>query len=229
MEDWLDGLATRRADVGRSSTAERVAEILREHITEGRLLPGTRLSEEDIGAALRVSRNTLREAFRLLTHERLLVHEFNRGVFVRTLSADDVRDLYRFRRLLESAAVRAAVDATPAELAAVREAVEEGERAAAAGDWYAVGTANMHFHQALAGLSRSPRFEDTMRQVLAELRLVFHVMADPWAFHEPYLQRNRELSDLLAEGRVAAAEETLSHYFDVAEKQLLDAMTPVRT
>ncbi|HET7304120.1 MAG TPA: GntR family transcriptional regulator [Segeticoccus sp.] len=228
MEEWLDGLATRRAEVGRSSTAQRVAAILRDHVTEGRLLPGTRLSEEDIGVALGVSRNTLREAFRLLTHERLLVHEFNRGVFVRTLSADDVRDLYRLRRLLESAAVRAATDASPAELAAVREAVEEGERAAAAGDWYAVGTANMHFHQALAGLTRSARFEDTMRQVLAELRLVFHVMADPWAFHEPYLQRNRDLYELLAQGLVSAAEESLVHYFDVAEKQLLDALAATR-
>ena len=79
----MEELSAERAALGRASTAGRVAEILRSHVTEGRLPPGTRLSEEDIGAALGVSRNTLREAFRLLAHERLLVHEFNRGVFVR--------------------------------------------------------------------------------------------------------------------------------------------------
>ncbi|NYD41112.1 GntR family transcriptional regulator [Nocardioides panaciterrulae] len=224
MTQWLEGLAARRADMGRSSTAGRVADALREDVIEGRLLPGVRLSEEDIGAALGISRNTLREAFRLLTHERLLVHEFNRGVFVRRLTTEDVRDLYRVRRALEAAALRAAPGAPPERLEAVRRAVEDGERAAVAGDWTLVGSANMHFHQALAGLLDSPRLDETMRQLLAELRLVFHVMADPRAFHEPYLQGNREILRLLEEGDTAAAERALAHYFDVAEKQLLDAM-----
>ena len=70
--------------LGRSSTADRVAELLRTHIAEGHLLPGARLPEDAIGQALGVSRNTLREAFRLLTHEKLLSHALNRGVFVRT-------------------------------------------------------------------------------------------------------------------------------------------------
>ncbi len=42
-------------------------DILRSRISEGYFPPGTRLSEDSIGGALGVSRNTLREAFRLLT------------------------------------------------------------------------------------------------------------------------------------------------------------------
>ena len=72
--DWLQELRAEAPRLGRASTAGRVADVLRTRITEGSLAPGTRLSEEDIGAALGVSRNTLREAFRLLGHERLLVH-----------------------------------------------------------------------------------------------------------------------------------------------------------
>jgi DNA-binding GntR family transcriptional regulator len=224
MTQWLEGLSARREAMGRSSTAARVADALREDVIEGRLLPGTRLSEEDIGAALGISRNTLREAFRLLTHERLLVHEFNRGVFVRRLTTDDVRDLYRMRRTLEAAALRQAPDAPRQRVDAVREAVEDGEHAAAVGDWTGVGSANMHFHQALAGLVDSPRLDETMRQLLAELRLVFHVMADPQGFHQPYLRGNREIYELLVADRVDAAEQALAGYFDLAEKQLLDAM-----
>lgn len=225
MGTYLDTLAQERSAVGRSSTAARVADVLRDHVTDGQLLPGTRLSEEDIGDALGVSRNTLREAFRLLTHERLLVHAFNRGVFVRTLSADDIRDLYRFRRILETATVRAA-DLSATTLASVRSAVEEGERAAADGDWAGVGTANMRFHQALVGLAHSARADETMRQVLAELRLVFHVMDDPRTFHQPYLADNREILTLLEQGRNDQAGAALASYLDVAEKQLLDAVGP---
>ena len=105
MAEQLGGLADDRALLGRTSTAERVSDILRSRIAEGFFPPGTRLSEDSIGGALGVSRNTLREAFRLLTHERLLVHELNRGVFVRVLTVEDVEDIYRTRRLVECAVV----------------------------------------------------------------------------------------------------------------------------
>ena len=218
---WVEELAGERAALTRASTAGRVAEILRSRITEGRLPPGTRLSEEDIGAALGVSRNTLREAFRLLAHERLLVHEFNRGVFVRRLTVDDVHDLYRFRRLVEGGVLRTSPPDAP--LDDVRRAVEEGESAAADGRWGDVGTANMRFHQAVAALARSPRVEEAMRHVLAELRLVFHVMAAPRTFHEPYLAENRRILDLLESGDVEGAAETLERYLTVAEEQLTEA------
>ncbi|MGI8985956.1 MAG: GntR family transcriptional regulator, partial [Nocardioidaceae bacterium] len=83
---------------GCSSTAERVADVLRRRITEGDLVPGARLSEERLVCELHVSRNTLREAFRLLAHEGLLVHRLHRGVFVPELDEDDLVDLYRLRR-----------------------------------------------------------------------------------------------------------------------------------
>lgn len=230
--DWLEELRGERSDLGRASTAGRVADVLRTRITEGHLRPGTRLSEEDIGTALGVSRNTLREAFRLLGHERLLVHEFNRGVFVRRLTVDDVRDLYQVRRILECGAVRrlaerrasaSAPSSTADLLAPVRAAVEEGESAAARDAWVAVGTANMHFHQAVADLAQSPRVTEAMDHLLAELRLVFHVMDAPQAFHATYLPENRAILELLEAGDLTGAEAAIATYLDAAEAQLVEA------
>jgi DNA-binding GntR family transcriptional regulator len=222
-DDWAGRLAGDRESLDRGSTAERVADVLRERVTEGVFLPGTRLSEEALREALGVSRNTLREAFRLLSHEGLLAHEFNRGVFVRVLKADDVRDLYVLRRILECAAVRDANSAPPGALEAVRDAVEAAEVAAKEDSWFAVGTQNMRFHQALAGLAGSRRVSEAVRRLLAELRLVFLVMSAPRQFHEPYLRSNREIYRLLAAGKIEAAEAALSRYLDLAEAQLLAA------
>ena len=231
--DWLEDLRSERSDLGRASTAGRVADVLRTRITEGHLRPGTRLSEEDIGAALGVSRNTLREAFRLLGHERLLVHEFNRGVFVRRLTVDDVRDLYQVRRILECGAVRRVAERLPADpalaerlpdlLGPVRAAVEEGESAAERAEWVEVGTANMHFHQGVADLAESPRVTEAMDHLLAELRLVFHVMDAPQAFHQAYLPGNRAILEQLAAGDLAGAESAIGSYLDTAEAQLVAA------
>lgn len=215
-------LADDRALLGRTSTAERVADILRTRVAEGRFAPGTRLSEEAIGGALGVSRNTLREAFRLLTHERLLVHELNRGVFVRVLDADDVADIHRTRRLVECAVVRG-LGRPPFALDGLAAAVAAGEDAARADDWDGVATADIHFHRALVALAGSARTDELMRGVLAELRLVFHLVDDPRALHEPFLARNREILDALRAGERGTAERLLARYLDDSRARVADA------
>ncbi|MGA5101111.1 GntR family transcriptional regulator [Streptomyces lavendulocolor] len=221
------GLADDRALLGRTSTAERVADILRTRIAEGFFPPGTRLSEDSIGGALGVSRNTLREAFRLLTHERLLVHELNRGVFVRILAVEDVVDIYRTRRLVERAVVHD-LGEPPFRLDGLVRAVTGGERDAREGNWAGVSTANIHFHRELVALAGSARMDELMRGVLAELRLVFHLVDDPRALHEPYLVRNREILDALDAGERAKAERLLVEYLDDSRDQLVRVYTRVR-
>ncbi|GGW51292.1 GntR family transcriptional regulator [Streptomyces lucensis JCM 4490] len=211
MAEQLAGLADDRALLGRTSTAERVSDILRSRIADGYFPPGTRLSEDSIGGALGVSRNTLREAFRLLTHERLLVHELNRGVFVRVLTVEDVEDIYRTRSLVECAVVRGLGD-PPYLLRELASAVAEGDAAAAENDWKAMGTANIHFHQELVALAGSERTDELMRSVFAELRLAFHVVDDPRRLHEPYLARNRRILQALQAGDRRGAEELLQTY-----------------
>jgi DNA-binding GntR family transcriptional regulator len=217
-----DGLVADRVLLGRTSTAERVAAILRTRVSAGYFPPGVRLAEEEITEALGVSRNTLREAFRLLTHERLLEHRLNRGVFVRVLDVPDVVDLYRVRKHVECSVVRT-VAAPPANVDRIAAAVREGQRALDDEDWRGLGTANIRFHQEIVAVAGSPRIDELMRAVLAELRLVFHVMANPRWFHEPYLARNHEILTALQRGDGPAAEQLLAKYLDDAERQLVDA------
>jgi DNA-binding GntR family transcriptional regulator len=221
MAEQLAGLADDRALLGRTSTAERVADILRSRIAEGYFPPGTRLSEDSIGGALGVSRNTLREAFRLLTHERLLVHELNRGVFVRILTVEDVEDIYRTRALVECAVVRG-LGTPPYDLDGLTEAVEEGQRAALEGDGNGVGTANIHFHRELVALARSARTDELMRSVFAELRLAFHVVDEPQRLHEPYLARNRQILQALEAGDRVEAEKLLRVYLEDSLERVVE-------
>lgn len=221
---WLRTVAAEVSGFDRSSTAERVADLLRGRITEGDLPPGSRLSEEQLVQVLRVSRNTLRESFRLLTHEGLLVHQLHRGVFVRDLDEDDLVDLYRLRRAVEGAVVRS-LDAVPPEaLQPLRDDVAAAERAAADGDWRAVGTANMRFHSHLVALAGSRRMDEVTARLLAELRLAFSVAASPEGLHAPYVARNRALLALLERGEAEHAATALDGYLDDSLDQLLAAL-----
>ena len=223
-DGWLTALAKDRDDLDRSTTAERVADKLRTRVLDGAIRPGQQLNEKALGEALRVSRNTLREAFRLLTHERLLVHEYSRGVFVRRPDVPDVHDLYAARRVIECGAVRCWPTAADEARQAVRETVDLGLAHREHGDWTGVGTANVKFHQALTALAGSARLDEEMARLLAEVRLAFHVMGDPEEFHRDYLPLNRSIVDLLDAGEVRQAEEALLTYLDRAERQLADGL-----
>jgi DNA-binding GntR family transcriptional regulator len=230
LDEVLRRLAERH-DVPRPpqvSTAEHVAAVLSQAIVEGELRPGTQLSEERLGHSLQVSRNTLREGFRLLSHDGLLVHRRHRGVFVPQLGEDDLADLYRLRIALEVGVVRSLGEVDPARLRELDAVVRVGEEAARRGRWRQVGTANMDFHQQLMALSDSPRLTSVGRQVLAETRLAFLGLRQPRSLHAPFLHRNRELVGLLTAGRVAEAALALEDYLHDSRDQLLASLREER-
>ncbi|MEU6151010.1 GntR family transcriptional regulator [Actinosynnema sp. NPDC047251] len=223
-EDWLRALAKDRGDIDRSSTAERVADKLRTNVLDGDIKPGRQLNEKALGDVLRVSRNTLREAFRLLTHERLLVHEYSKGVFVRKPDWHDIVDLYAARRVIEIGALRRWPAADDQRRRAVGDAVDLGLAGAEQKDWTSVGTANIRFHQAITALAGSARLDEEVKRLLAELRLAFHVMGDPRGFHQDYLPLNQQISAHLRGGDLDSAEAALADYFDRAEEHLVTGL-----
>lgn len=213
-------LAAQRGLLDRASRSVQISDLLRASILDGTFQPGSRLAEPEICAALDVSRNTLREAFRGLVEEGLATHRLNRGVFVRVPTVEDVRDLYGCRRVVECAAVHR-VDPTPAALAGLDDALAAADAAAARGDWGAVGTEDVRFHRAVAALSGSRRLVELMESIWNEMRLVFHVVSDPERFHGPYLARNHAIRDALAAGDNDGAESLLEEYLADAEAHVL--------
>ena len=163
------GLASQREQLERAGLSTQVADIVRGRILDGQFRPGMRLSEPDICAALKVSRNTVREAFRTLIQERLVAHELNRGVFVRIPLPEDVTEVYQCRRVVECAALREhpRTRTDPAPLAA---ALEHADRCAAQGDWTGVGTADVDFHRAVTAINHSRLLDSMMAGVWDELR-----------------------------------------------------------
>jgi DNA-binding GntR family transcriptional regulator len=211
----LDGI-----QIDRSSTAERVADALRDLIIAGDLPPGTALREQRLVASLDVSRNTLREAFRLLGRERLVVYNLHRGVAVRELDEHDIRDIYRTREPLELAAIEYSAQASREQLEELLALVEQAEEAAAADDWKRVATLNIVFHQHLVELIGSERISSFFRVIDAELRLAFAAVQHARDFFRPFIPRNRSIAELLLAGDRDAAATELQGYLAEAERLL---------
>jgi DNA-binding GntR family transcriptional regulator len=209
-------------------TADRVATELRSEILRGHLLPGSRLKDAQLAAQFRVSRNTVREALRLLVADGLVVTRLHAGSSVRRVSEHDVRDIYRVRRTIEIAAVLDSSHASEAGLRAVSEALDLAAAAAREALWQDAGTASLVFHQAIVGLCDSERLNAFFANILAQLRLVFAVMPDEPAFQRQWVHRDRRIADLLLGGRRSDAAAELARYLDDSEALVIDAIRASR-
>ncbi len=206
------------------SLADHITVELRADIIGGRLLPGMALVESELVSAYNASRNTIREALHRLGQEGLTWYVRHKGVVVRRLGADDVRDLFRVRRTLELQAIANARPLREYQSDRMLDAIEAAELAREREDWRAVGTHGLRFHQHVVGLLGSPLFDEFFTNVVAQLRLVFCTAPDEALFQAPWLVRDRQIHEWLLEGDKAAAIEAMELYLDDSERLLLDML-----
>jgi DNA-binding GntR family transcriptional regulator len=88
------------------NSPELVVEELRRAILRRELAPGEHVRQPAWAERLGVSRAVLREAFKILTGQRLLRHSPHSGYFVAKLSASEMTQLYRIRMFVEEEILR---------------------------------------------------------------------------------------------------------------------------
>jgi GntR family transcriptional repressor for pyruvate dehydrogenase complex len=171
--------------VSKEHAYEQILERLEPLIRAGALRQGTRLaSERELACALHVSRNTLREAIRVLITRGLLESRPGHGTFVTESSTDrialsfaaalvreppNVLDIMEFRRALEPAvASSAAMRATAGEIATMQAIVEQQASKVRAAE--SAVEEDAQFHNALAAATRNPVFVRVVDQCLDLIR-----------------------------------------------------------
>ncbi|HEY3880815.1 MAG TPA: FadR/GntR family transcriptional regulator [Trebonia sp.] len=152
-----------------------IASQLRDRLKTGELRPGDRLpAERELGEHFQVSRNTLREAVRMLEVTGLVevrrgvaggvfVADANHAMFTRaisdlmTLSPIDLSDLLEVRLWLGGTIARVACErGTEADFDVLTENINEAQRLGEAGDWEARSEVNHEFLNLLAMACHNP-------------------------------------------------------------------------
>ena len=119
----------------RKASAANIGDSLIRAIAEQRLAPGTRLVEEELGAAFGVSRTVVRQALTRLASEGFVAVRPRKGWYVIEPSETEVAQAFAARRLIEVTLLREFIGvATKAQIKALRthlhdqhEAVEHGD------------------------------------------------------------------------------------------------------
>ncbi len=127
-----------------------VEEKLRSAIASGHFRPGQRLIERELCEQLGVGRTSIREALRQLEAEGLVTTIPHRGPEVSSITAEEARQLYEVRGLLESYAGQAfAEHGTEDDVAELGDAVERFAAAAASSNPSQLIEAKTHFYAVL--------------------------------------------------------------------------------
>ena len=153
------GLSNPRPDAPRPAVdpaPDKIARVLEQDIMLGRLKPGEKLREEDLAERFSASRHHVREGLARLERMGVVIKERNRGVSVRRFTAEEVRDIYEVREILQrQAALRIELPAEGGDIERLKAINGAYEAAVDAGDFRRIHEANDLFHTELFRLCRN--------------------------------------------------------------------------
>jgi DNA-binding GntR family transcriptional regulator len=208
---------TQSLDNDRSITGQ-IARALAHRIVTGVLAPGVPVRQDRVAEEFRASHVPVREAFRKLEAQGLVVSEPRRGVRVAPLDPATVMEVTEIRAALEVLAMRHAVPhVTEADLSAAGAAQSDGEASLDISVWEA---ANRCFHRALVAPCSMPRLMasiDDLHQVSA--RFLFATWQElEWQPRSD--DEHRVILAAVRAGDVEGATTALEHHILAAGRAL---------
>ncbi len=163
----------------RQTVTESVYQALRRDIITLRHRPGASLTEAELAAAYGSSRVPVREACRRLQQEGLLTAIPYKGYFVSQISSREIADCFDLREVLETGAVRRAVElVTPGE---IRDLEKLAQVEYTYHDWDSYAEFlehNREFHVCLAALGGNDRLVGVLDDLLGTMQRFFFLGLD---------------------------------------------------
>lgn len=211
--------------IARSSLPEAAAERLRSLIIEGQLAPGVRLNERELSEQLGVSRTPLREAFRMLAADGLLIQLPNRGAQVVSLSRDDIQHAFEVMAALEGLSGElAAARVTEPDLKALRGFQSEMELAHARRDLPTYYRVNRAIHDRINAVAGNPILTHSFRTLntrLHALRFRSNLVQAKW---DHAVEEHREMIEALAARNGERLRDLLVRHVRTKLRTVLETM-----
>ncbi len=155
------------------SSAAEIVSRLTEAVHEHRILPGMKLTEDEVGEIFGVGRTVVRQALTAMSHEGLVSIERNRGAFVAKPSVKEACEVFEARSLLEPQTARAAAErATPKDLIVLQRHIDEEHAALDAEDFGRALKLSGQFHIEIARIADQLTIETFIRQLISRSSLV---------------------------------------------------------
>ena len=209
---------------------ERIAGALRQAIIDSVLAPGARLLEQDLAQSLGVSRVPLREAFRMLAGEGLVVIQPRRGAVVSERSDAELRELFEVRSMFECAAARRLAGTRPVvALDKLDAMIAEMKAAVRLKDMEAYSRLAARFHDFMVAASDNGLLLKLYEQIRTNLRRYQALMSNlPGSPAQSINEHEQILRAIRAGDGTAAALAAERHVGELVSRFEESKRTPVR-
>lgn len=158
------------------TTGNMIAEEIRKGIAAGQYKAGEKIKEADLCSKFGVSRTPVREAFRLLQNEGILIHNPQRGVFVPYLGQDEVMNLQQVRAALECLSARNAAPFATALDIELLKSINQKILEFDIDDTTKRGRLDREFHMTIANIGKNPYVGELLQNILSRFELSSYLM-----------------------------------------------------
>jgi DNA-binding GntR family transcriptional regulator len=200
-------------------TDKRVHSDLYAAIIDHSLSPGTALQEDALATAFGVSRTVIRKVLQQLALERLVDIVPNRGASVAKPTAEEARQVFEARRVVERILVeKAMAHASDADIADLIATAKSEQLAFEAGNKQERVKLSGDFHRRLAKLGGNQVLGDFLNELVSRTSLIIALYESPGAVpcsHSEHL----EIADAMKRRDVAKAVQYMEHHLLHIEAQ----------
>lgn len=207
------------------TTVSRIYKQIKGRIVDGQYPSGMRVVEQSIAEEFSSSRTPVREAMRKLASDGFLVFTPNSGTVVRSWTADEVRELFDLRALIEGeiadlAALKISAEEV-SQLEKLQEKIETLVIGNAANKLAEISGLNREFHQIIARVGKNDRLLLMLAGAIEAP--IIHKTFRSYSDREMQrsLHHHRELIDAFIARDGAWARSIMSSHIHAAKNSLL--------
>jgi DNA-binding GntR family transcriptional regulator len=168
------------ANAGGEDVEATLYRAIFESVMQQRLAPGTKLPESQLCEIFGVSRSVVRKVLQRLAHDHIVELRPHRGASFAVPTAEDTRQIFEARHVVEAATVRlAARHASAADIALLRRQLADEHEAMHRFDQPAWTRLASTFHLRVAALSRNPILQRYLEEIVSRCSLIVALYEPP--------------------------------------------------
>ncbi|WP_164667905.1 GntR family transcriptional regulator [Virgibacillus doumboii] len=202
--------------------SELIADELKRKIWNEDIKFGERLLETDLAESFDVSRSTIREAFKILEVEELVISKARKGTYVTDFTDQDLDEIIELRSLIESQAFTQAIKHLEKEhFDHLRKIMEQMKVIADEKDWNGLFDLDMKFHSFVVGLCGNSRIIKIYDSLQVQIRTFLMHLDRYYSSYQAFYDEHKELLKALESKDEHKVNEGVKDHIAYVEANLL--------
>lgn len=197
------------------SLADLVTTQIRELIITGEFIPGQQLKEDDLCRMFAISRPPIREAFKTLEANGLVMRKPRKGVFVAEFTAKDVKEVYTIVAMLYCKATEMAMECvTDDHLELLQSHIDTMEKSTAGDPPNLIDYQSAHraFHQVIMDMAGNERMKQLEKQLRYQISIISYKSFQESGHLLSSLDYHRRILKAISEGKGKQATSLMEEH-----------------